>query len=69
MKIYSYTILHSSSEDFQDRTPYLIAILENDKGERVAGIVEGYSDGVTVEINMPVTSEIEEDGTAVYKLL
>ena len=59
-KIFTYSILRSSTEAFADRLPYCSAILELEDGRRVAALLDGYVDGMTVEIGM----EVKNVGTA-----
>jgi uncharacterized OB-fold protein len=67
--IYSYSILFSSSEAFKDKTPYLTAILENEKGERFASLVDGYKNGASVAIGQEVRCTGKDaQGKAVYSL-
>ena len=68
MKIYSYSIVHSASIEFQDRTPYVCAVLEDENGRRESCILEGYTEGTTVEIGMPVTRIELEAGGVAYRL-
>ena len=53
-KIFTYSILRSSTEAFADRLPYCSAILEMEDGSHVAALLDGYVDGMTVEIGMEV---------------
>lgn len=41
-KIYTYSILYSTTEAFAERLPYLTAILEATDGTRFASLIEGY---------------------------
>jgi uncharacterized OB-fold protein len=63
-KIVTYTIIHSSSEDFKEQVPYPIAIIKLDEGPRVtAQIVD--CDIKNIKIGMKVEStfrRIQEDG-------
>ena len=54
VKIYTYSILHSTSEEFKDRVPYVCAILERSNGERFASLLDGYADGMKVDIGQVV---------------
>lgn len=54
VKIYTYSLLLSASEDFKDRVPYVCAILERSNGERFASLLDGYQDGTTIEIGQRV---------------
>ena len=67
--IYTYSVVYSSTEEFKDKTPYLTAILENEKGERFASLVDGYKDGAAVAVGQEVTYTGEdENGKATYSL-
>lgn len=59
-KIYSYSILRSAADAFVDRLPYCSAILEFEDGKRVPALVDGYVDGMAVEIGMEV--QVTETG-------
>lgn len=62
-KIYTYSILFSSSEEFQDKVPYLSAILEMDDGQRFASLIEGYRPDMEIRIGQEVKGiEKEENG-------
>ena len=67
-KIFTYSILRSSTEAFADRLPYCSAILELEDGSHVAALVDGYVDGMTVEIGMEVKKVEATDGTVAYSL-
>ena len=62
-KIFTYSILRSSTEAFADRLPYCSAILELEDGSHKAALVDGYVDGMTVEIGMEVKVVETSDGT------
>ena len=62
-KIFTYSILRSSTEAFADRLPYCSAILELEDGSHVAALVDGYVDGMTVEIGMEVEAVESPEGT------
>jgi len=68
MKIYSYTIVHTFTVDFQNRTPYVCAVLEDENGDRKSCILEGYVTGIPVEIGMEVKEISGLDGSATYSL-
>jgi uncharacterized OB-fold protein len=54
VKIYTYSVLSSSSQEFKDKVPYITAILERSNGERFASLVDGYKDGATIAIGQDV---------------
>ncbi len=69
-RIYSYTIVYSSTEALKDKTPYIVAIVEKTGGEKVSAMVEGY----TPEAKVAIGSEVafcrqEAGGSSIYKLL
>jgi uncharacterized OB-fold protein len=68
MKIYSYSIVHTSSINFQDRTPYVCAILEDENNNRESFILEGYVKGTSVEIGMEVKEIPGPNGSIAYSL-
>ncbi|HWQ60892.1 MAG TPA: OB-fold domain-containing protein [Negativicutes bacterium] len=52
-QIYTYSIIYSAAEAFKDKVPYVVAVVENSAGRRLARI-EGYTDKTRVEIGMEV---------------
>lgn len=52
-KIYTFTIIHSSTEEFKDKTPYVAGIVEDSKGRR-ATLIEGYRVGMQIKVGMDV---------------
>ena len=68
-KIYTFSVLFSSTEAFNDKVPYLSAILENEKGERFASLVDGYKAGMSVSIGQEVRcTGTNDQGKAIYTL-
>jgi uncharacterized OB-fold protein len=67
-KIYTYTIVYSAAEAFKDKTPYVVALVEED-GRRAMSLLEGYREGLPVSIGMEVEF-VREDaaGNPIYKL-
>jgi len=67
-RIYTYTIVYSAAEAFKDRTPYVVALVEED-GRRAMSLLEGYRDGKDVKIGMEVEFVREDTaGNPIYKL-
>lgn len=65
-KIYTYSIVRSATEAFQDKVPYVIAVVETSVGRHLARI-EGYQEKTPVEIGMEVAfSRVDEGGNPVY---
>ena len=52
--IYSYTVIRSSTEAFTSKLPYVVAVLENETGTRFTAFIEGYQDGMDIEIGRTV---------------
>ncbi|MDR1241235.1 MAG: OB-fold domain-containing protein [Deltaproteobacteria bacterium] len=68
-KIYTYSILFASTEEFKDRVPYLTAILEKPDGKRFASLIAGWNAGTRVEIGQEVhSSGTDAGGQSVYSL-
>jgi uncharacterized OB-fold protein len=65
-KIYSFTVVYSASEDFKDKTPYLIALVE-EGSEKVLAMLDGYQEGMPVQIGDPVECAMI-DGQKHYKM-
>lgn len=69
-KIITYTIIHSSTEDFEDQVPYPIAIVELDEGPRVTTqIVDCKPEDVKIDMRVESTfRKIQQDGStgAIY---
>lgn len=68
-KIYTYSILYSTTEAFTAKLPYVTAILEAEDGSRFASLLEGYQSGMQVKIGQEVTYIADGlNGTARYIL-
>ncbi len=66
--IYTFTVIHSSTEAFKDKTPYVAAIVEKADGARVATVIEGYRENTPLAIGMPVVfARTDEAGNPVYR--
>ena len=66
-KIYTYSIVYSPSEEFKDKVPYVVAVLE-ENNERFSTFVEGYKEDLDIKIGMEVEfSRFDEAGNVVYK--
>lgn len=65
--IYSYTIVHRSYGPFAQETPYVVAIVELDRGVRMLTRITGSREGVTVGAPVRVTFEqVDEELTLPY---
>lgn len=49
-RIYTYSILYAASAEFADQIPYIIAVVEDEAGNRCTAFVEGYQEGISVSI-------------------
>lgn len=67
--IYTYTIVYSAAEAFKDKTPYVVALVE-EEGRRASTLLEGYDGSQEVSIGMEVEF-VREDvaGSPVYRLM
>lgn len=66
--IYTYTIVHSAAEEFKDKTPYVVALVE-EGGQRVMSLLDNYSPDKQVAIGMTVTFSHEDAAqNPVYRL-
>lgn len=67
-RIYTYTIIHNAAEAFKEKTPYVVALIE-ENGKRTAARVEGYDGKQVILIGMEVELSRMESGHAVYKFI
>jgi uncharacterized OB-fold protein len=66
-KIYTYSVLFSSSEEFQDKVPYVSAILETEDGRRFASLIAGYRPNMEIRIGQEVKETGQgEDGAPLF---
>jgi len=64
--IYSYSIVFSAAEAFKNKVPYVVAVIEDTQGRRLARI-EGYTEKTQVAIGMEVNFlEVDEGGRSIY---
>ena len=54
--IYTYTVIRVPTDEFKEMAPYMMAILEDGNGERFMARVEGYVDGMDIQIGRKVTA-------------
>jgi len=68
-KIYTYSVIYSSTENFSNKTPYLIALLKDNRGNKKLSFIEGYDEHQDIEIGQTVIYLKDDDkGRAIYKL-
>ena len=67
--IYTFTVVHSAAEAFKERTPYVVALVD-ENGHRVVSLLEGYDPTRQVEIGQEV-AYVSDDaaGNRIYKLI
>ena len=64
--IYTYSVVHSGIEALQEMTPYVLAVVEEDRQRRMAR-VEGYTEQTVVTIGMEVAFLTDdEQGNPIY---
>ncbi len=56
----SYTVVYTSSVDFQDKTPYVCAILETEEGSRVPSVLNGPQDSEKLCIGQEISLNEQE---------
>ncbi len=67
-QIYSFTIVRTAAAGFVDRAPYCVAILQTPEGSRVTAMVEGYEEGMGIEVGQSVQARPDpETGAARYR--
>lgn len=66
-RIYTYTVIYSAAEAFKDKTPYVVAVVDDGK-EKFLTWVKGYSESREIHIGMEVEFlGLDESGHAVYQ--
>jgi len=69
--IYTYSIIYTASEDFKDKTPFVVAVVEDDNS-RFLTRIENYKEGYDDEIKIGMTVEfdrMDENGKPLYKFV
>lgn len=67
--IYTYSIVHSAAEEFKDRTPYVVALVDEKGQPRAASLLADYDGKQKIEIGMMVEYVgTDEAGNPVYTL-
>lgn len=61
-KIFTYTVVRSSTAEFSGRVPYCTAILEGEGGVRFPALLEGYRDGDPVAVGQTVRQLATQPG-------
>ncbi len=64
--IFTYSIIHSGTDDFKDKTPYVVALVEENQRIRLAR-VEGYTEKTDIDVGMAVEFISEDEkGNSIY---
>lgn len=67
--LYSFTVIRSSSEAFQNKVPYLCGLIEDSSGTRKVAYLGAYEAGMPIEIGAKVSyNHREENGLDVYRI-
>lgn len=67
--IFTYSIVHSGTDNFKDKTPYVVALVEENQHMRLAHI-EGYTQDLQVKIGMEVEYlTADERNNPIYKFI
>ena len=67
--IYSYTIVTSAAEAFKDKTPYVLALVE-ENGAKVLAFIDSYRENMEIKIGDKVECiGTDDSGKKVYKFL
>lgn len=67
--IYTYSIVHSGTDTFKDKTPYVVALVEENQQIRLA-YVEGYTQDLHVKIGMKVEYlTADERNNPIYRFI
>ncbi|MHC1760763.1 MAG: Zn-ribbon domain-containing OB-fold protein [Negativicutes bacterium] len=65
--IYTYTVIHNTSEAFKEKTPYVMSVI--DRGEdKVLARIENYTETQKISIGMKVPLwKNDEQGNPIYR--
>ncbi|WP_298273193.1 OB-fold domain-containing protein [Geobacter sp.] len=67
--VYTYSIIHSGTGNFKNKTPYVVALVEENQQMRLA-LVEGYTQDLQVRIGMEVGYlTADERNNPVYRFI
>ncbi|MGB9082920.1 MAG: OB-fold domain-containing protein [Desulfuromonadaceae bacterium] len=64
--IYSFCVVHSGTEAFQAKTPYVLAVVEDNR-QKLMARVEGYTEKMDIAVGMEVRFLAEDEkGNPLY---
>lgn len=67
--LFTYSIVHSGTDAFKDKTPYVVALVEEHQRIRLAP-VEGYTERTEIRIGMEVEFLTEDEkGNPSYRFI
>lgn len=65
--IFTYSVIHSAAETFKDKTPYVVALVEENCRIMLA-LIEGYTEHKKLKVGMEVSFLAEDDkGNPTYQ--
>ncbi|HEY5512012.1 MAG TPA: OB-fold domain-containing protein [Geomonas sp.] len=67
--VFTYSVVYSGTEFFKEKTPYVVAIVEENKRKAMARI-EGYTEKTVMKVGMEVEFLTEDgDGNSIYRFI
>lgn len=64
--VFTYSVVYSGTDVFKDKTPYVVALVEENQRKRMTRI-EGYTEKTEIYIGMNVTFLTEDEaGNPIY---
>lgn len=64
--IYTFCVVHSSTEAFQAKTPYVLAVVEENR-QKLMARVEGYTEKMAITVGLEVRFLAEDEkGNPIY---
>jgi uncharacterized OB-fold protein len=67
--IFTYSVVHSGTEAFKHKIPFIVAIVKENQQKRMAR-VEGYTEKTEITIGMEVEFLTEDEkGNAIYRFM
>jgi uncharacterized OB-fold protein len=68
--VYSFTVIRTSSEEFQEMTPYVCGLLEDQRGKRKVVYMGHYDESKPIQIGRSVVMDhVDPSGIEVYRQL
>ena len=54
MRIYTFSVLENTFDEYADKLPYAVAIVEDEDGKRYSANILNYEPGQKIEVGMEV---------------